>query len=305
MSAALAVSAELAASVQRMLGRTWNDERASAFEAGAARTRPAHRNGPGPEPFSRRKLTDPAKEARRARKRVLGGSSNLPPDFRRHFTEGERSALAVISGEVKTKGTCELSLKEIGDRAGVCRTMVQRAIGKAIAKDLIKRTPRKKGPRLNDTSIVSIVSDEWLAWIKRAPAAAKGYATFVPTLETVDSAAAEPRAHARAEKGCPTKEAIELAGDIASIAGYSAKLPESWKAANPPIVVQGWLDQLGKDVSVFDPFRSAADFVRQQARWVMRRKPDPAPPRSPRYFSPAIAERVADIAALRAQRRAA
>jgi hypothetical protein len=94
------------------------------------------------------------------------------------------------------------------------------------------------------------------------------------------------------QDGWPGKEAITFADELARIAGYQpAKTPDSWRNANPPQVVQLWLnalDKLGKPALY--PFRTPAELLRYFARRVMERKQasDPSPPYSPRYFGAEI-----------------
>lgn len=107
MSAPLKVSAELSASIRRMKARTWLDADAGAFEQGAIPTRAASKGVRplkasrfAPRP-ARLRLTDEERIKRRRRKRQLGGSSALPDTLRQDYTEGERSVLCVVSGEVR------------------------------------------------------------------------------------------------------------------------------------------------------------------------------------------------------------
>ena len=178
MSASFNVSAALAASIERMKARIWLDPIAQAYEQGAIATRPvvgqsaktvkASRFTPRP---CRRRLTDQERVKRRDRKRMLGGSSALPDTMRHHYTEGERAVLCVIAGEVKRHGICDLSIGEIGDRAGVGRTTVQNTVHQArLLGDLQVRERPQRGTK-NLTNIVRITSAAWLSWIRRAPSA--------------------------------------------------------------------------------------------------------------------------------------
>jgi len=130
----------------------------------------------------RRRLTDDERTARRRRKRVLGGSSALPDTMRGPFTEGERAAMCIVAGEVKRTGVCVLSIDEIGDRAGVGRTTVQNAMHEARRLGLLRITERRQRGAKNKPNMVEITSAEWLAWIKRAPSAARSIGSKTPTL---------------------------------------------------------------------------------------------------------------------------
>jgi hypothetical protein len=120
----------------------------------------------------RRRLSDKERCERRNRKRRLGGSSALPDTLRHHFTEGERSVLCVVSGQVKHHGVCDLSIDEIADRAGVGRTTVQNTLHEARRLSLVKITERPVRGKPSKTNLVEIASREWKIWISRAPSAA-------------------------------------------------------------------------------------------------------------------------------------
>jgi hypothetical protein len=94
---------------------------------------------------------------------------------------------------------------------------------------------------------------------------------------------------ARPQSGQPTKEAIAFADKLATIAGHRrATTPDSWLKANPPQVVQVWLNELGK--YELDLRQRPVEILRICAKHVMERKraQDPSPPYSPRYFGPEI-----------------
>jgi hypothetical protein len=122
----------------------------------------------------RKRLTDEERTKRRRRKRMLGGSSAMAETIREHFTEGERAAMCIVAGEVKMRGICDLSIDEIGDRAGVGRTTVQNAMHEARRLGLLQIIERPQRGAKHLTNIVKIISAEWLAWIKRGPSAARG-----------------------------------------------------------------------------------------------------------------------------------
>ncbi len=122
-------------------------------------------------PRRRRTLTDEQRQAARERRRTLGGSSIMPPQLRRLFTEGERSVLAIIAGEVKCSGNCDLAIDRIAALAGCSRTTTQNALHEARRLGLIRVTERPRPGQKNLTNVVYIISAEWLTWIKRGPSA--------------------------------------------------------------------------------------------------------------------------------------
>jgi hypothetical protein len=104
---------------------------------------------------------------------MLGGSSALPDNLRHHYTEGQRSVLCVVAGEIKRHGVCDLPIDKIAALAGVCRTTVQTAMHEARRLDHVKITERPVRGRKSLPNLVQIISREWLTWIKRGPSAAR------------------------------------------------------------------------------------------------------------------------------------
>lgn len=155
--------------------------RATAPGWGEPLAKPAGRVGSRfmPRPH-RKRLSDPERTKRRHRKRMLGGSSAMPPNLRHCFTEGERAVLCIVAGEVKHHGVCDLSVKEIADRAGVDWTTTQNAIHEARRLGHVKVTERPQRGRKNLTNLVEVISAEWRAWIKRGPSAARGIGSNFP-----------------------------------------------------------------------------------------------------------------------------
>lgn len=135
----------------------------------------------------RKRLTDEQRTKRRHRKRMLGGSSALPDTLRHHYTEGERAVLCIVAGEVKRQGICVLSIDEISDRAGVGRTTVQNAMHHArlLGHVQIKERPQRGAKHL--TNVVTVISAEWLAWIKRGPSGACGIGSKLLTTTKIVS----------------------------------------------------------------------------------------------------------------------
>lgn len=103
----------------------------------------------------------------------------MPEQVTRRLTQGEAAVLVII-GEVRSKGSCDLPIDAIAAKAGVCRTTVQNALreaqgrGPVPAPALIRVQPREVPGAKSLTKVVTIVSHEWLAWLKRG---ASGFKT--------------------------------------------------------------------------------------------------------------------------------
>lgn len=120
----------------------------------------------------RQRPRSPDRRASRNRRRMLGGSSALPDNLRHHYTEGQRSVLCIVAGEVKRHGVCDLPIDKIGALAGVCRTTVQTTMHEARRLGHIKITERPMPGRKSLPNLVTITSVEWRTWLRRGPSAA-------------------------------------------------------------------------------------------------------------------------------------
>lgn len=178
-------------SLLRTLGRPIrNEEVFRAVLDGSFQTRPADRDmQPNrharriSQRLGRRWQRSPDRAASVRRRRQLGGSSSMPDTIRHHYTEGQRAALAVVCGEVKHHGVCDLAIDRIAAVAGVSRTTVQNALREAreLGHIIVEARPRRGQKNL--TNLVRVVSAEWVAWLKRGPSLARsiGFKTIHPT----------------------------------------------------------------------------------------------------------------------------
>lgn len=178
MSAPLKVSAELAASVQRMRAeRPWVEDDALLWEHSLRSTRPAIRAKlPTPGRLStrfmpRQRPTSPDRRASLERRRRLGGSGVLPANLRPHYTLGQMAVLCILAGEVKHHGVCDLPIDKIAALAGVCRTTVQTTLHEARRLLHIEVIERPRPGRKHLPNEVRIISREWRAWLERGPTA--------------------------------------------------------------------------------------------------------------------------------------
>jgi hypothetical protein len=121
----------------------------------------------------RQRQRSPDRRASRNRRRMLGGSGALPNNLRHHYTEGQRSTLCIVAGEVKRHGICDFPIDKIAALAGVCRTTVQTALHEARRQGHIKITERPQRGRKNLPNVVEIISPVWRAWVRRGPSAAR------------------------------------------------------------------------------------------------------------------------------------
>lgn len=115
------------------------------------------------KPVGSRPRTDASLE----RRRRWAASGHLPPQVADKFTQGEVAALAVVTTQVAKHEHCTLTLAHIADLAGVSVSTVKRAIREAKALGFITATERRVSAWRNDSTVLVIVSREWLAWIDR------------------------------------------------------------------------------------------------------------------------------------------
>jgi hypothetical protein len=162
------------------------DGEATYLSSVIERRRPLHHTAPQhAKPFGgiagrlcgrftpRQRQRSPDRKASRDRRRVLGGSSVLPSDLRQFYTEGQRSVLCVIVGEVKRHGVCDLPTDKIAALAGVGRTTVQTTLHEARRLHHVRITERPQRSHKNLPNVVEIISPRWRTWIRRAPSAAR------------------------------------------------------------------------------------------------------------------------------------
>jgi hypothetical protein len=79
----------------------------------------------------------------------------------------ELAVLKILSDEWLAHGVCDLSLNELGSRAGVCRAMAQRTMHLAEDDGLIRIQNRPRSGRKHLTNLVWIISWDWIFWLSK------------------------------------------------------------------------------------------------------------------------------------------
>ena len=99
---------------------------------------------------------------------------------------GEAAAIGVIVAEIVARGQCMLSIGAIAGRAGVCTTVVKRALRQARTLGLLHVEARRVARDRNLPNVVTIVSREMDLWVRTRARVErqKGGGTFVPTTTT-------------------------------------------------------------------------------------------------------------------------
>jgi hypothetical protein len=130
--------------------------------------RPPHRPFSAPRRPARRppQQHSPDRERRLERRRRECSSGLMPPRIAALFTEGERSALAVIAKEIKLRGEhCNLYIGQIESLAGVKRSTVKNATRKAKSLGLLTVGEWKQAPDWNGPNRIRIIAKDWVTWL--------------------------------------------------------------------------------------------------------------------------------------------
>jgi hypothetical protein len=109
----------------------------------------------------------PDRRASLLRRREHSATGPLPPHLATGFTTGELAVLKVISDEWLAHGACDRSLNELAARAGVCRSLAQRAVRLAELDGLITVLRRPRSGRKHLPNIIRIIRAEWLDWLAK------------------------------------------------------------------------------------------------------------------------------------------
>lgn len=127
----------------------------------------ARKVAPAPKPPARRSVgSRPRTPESLARRRRWVAAGRMPPNIAAQFTMGEGAALAVIATEVAKQGRCTLTLGHIAALAGVGKTTVRHAVRQAASIGLLKSDEWRLSAFRSAPNTVTIVSPEWLAWLR-------------------------------------------------------------------------------------------------------------------------------------------
>jgi len=156
-----------------------NPELAAAYECGRAETKAARSRGPlsvgehlarQVRRFKpRRRPVSPDRLASRKRRFAAVLCGSVPAVVGSSYTPAQVAALAVIAGEVKRHGVCDLAVDAIAALAGCGRTSLQDAVREALKLGHLSVTPRPRPGQKNLTNLIQVIDRGWLAWIRRGP----------------------------------------------------------------------------------------------------------------------------------------
>lgn len=108
----------------------------------------------------------PASRESLARRRRWAAAGYMPPAIAAAFTPAEQAAIAVVAAEIGKRGSCSWAIGHVAAVAGVCATVVKRALRLARTLGLITVEERRIARRRNDTNVVRLASREWAAWLR-------------------------------------------------------------------------------------------------------------------------------------------
>jgi hypothetical protein len=148
---------------------------------------------PASKPAPRRVGSRPRSSASMERRRSWAAAGRLPPAIAARFTLAEAAVLAVVASEICKRGACRLALDHLAALAGVCRSTAKRALRAAHTLGLLRVEERRLTGWRNDTNMITIVSPEWLSWLRLGPKGG-GVQSVTPTHTNLRSGSALKRA---------------------------------------------------------------------------------------------------------------
>src|SRR5271165_1369109 len=117
---------------------------------------------PGPA----RSPRSPDRQASIERRRRQAMSGVVPAKIAASFTMAELAVLTVIARQCQRTGVCVLPVDAVAALAGCSRTSVKNAMRQARLLGLILVKERRIPGRKSLTNIVTIVSKEWVGWLR-------------------------------------------------------------------------------------------------------------------------------------------
>ncbi len=108
----------------------------------------------------------PDRQASLERRRRQAMSGVVPAKIAASFTMAELAVLTVIARQCQRTVVCTLHIDALAALAGCSRTTVKNALRQARLLGLILVKERRIPGRPSLTNIVSIISKEWLGWLK-------------------------------------------------------------------------------------------------------------------------------------------
>src|SRR4051794_22185868 len=118
------------------------------------------------KPAQRRGGSGPRSGASMERRRGWASSGWLPPPLAARFTLAEQAVLGVVAWASHSQGSCTLTIDHVAALAGVSGTTVRKALREARLLGLLKVEERRLSAWRNLPNRVTILSPEWLAWLK-------------------------------------------------------------------------------------------------------------------------------------------
>jgi hypothetical protein len=117
-------------------------------------------------PWPAKRPRSPDRQASLERRRRQAMSGVVPAKIAASFTMAELAVLTVIARQCQRAGVCTLHIDAIAALAGCSRTSVKNALRQARLLGLVLVKERRCPGIASQTNIVTIISKEWIGWLK-------------------------------------------------------------------------------------------------------------------------------------------
>jgi hypothetical protein len=117
-------------------------------------------------PWPAKRPRSPDRQASLERRRRHAMSGIVPAKIAASFTMAELAALTVIARQCQRASVCTLHIDAIAALAGCSRSTVKNALRQARLLGLILVKERRIPSLPSLTNVVSIISKEWIGWLK-------------------------------------------------------------------------------------------------------------------------------------------